>query len=127
MQKLRIKQGLQPLGFALFLLYFIIPNKAVSIPLFWAGILFSVAGSIVEIQNFLKLPAKRKKGKFILVIPGIIVKILLIVSIALRVYEVKYSVFILLGVIVLAIIWSAFSVFYKPHNASDEGILDAPE
>lgn len=115
---------LQPLGFAFFLLFFLLSNR---IPLFYTGLVLTIAGMAYELYNGLtnghKSPSFRK-GSFL---TGFVLKLFLITAISWRVLsENRYSLILLLLAVVLAFVWNIWSNFFSSGKSrqTDDDILD---
>ncbi len=120
----RFYRYVQPLGFAFLLLFLSLKNYPWATVLFWLGLVLSLLGTLTEIWIFRHTKiSKRTQTNFVFSF-GIGVKLLLILSIGLHIYEVKNSVFILLGSLILAFAWGLLSLFVKPEIASNDDILD---
>lgn len=118
---------IQPAGFFILLLFFLIPNRQIPFFLFWIGAALSLIGTGLEWYAFQRLTKNRKRDRRVIVFSGMVIKVLLIAAITLRVYEVNNSVFFLLGVILLAIIWGVVGYFYKPDRHDKDEFLDVRE
>jgi hypothetical protein len=121
----KIARFIQPAGFAFLLIYLIFSQYPFAKTIFWVGLLFSLIGAVFEVLFFIKTPRnKRGQSAFIFGF-GAVVKTLLILGLALRVYDIKYSVYILLGSIILAFVWGILSFIFKPTADGNDDILDA--
>lgn len=116
---------IQPVGFALMLMYFILARMPWAIVLLWTGAVFTIAGAFSEIWIFIKTPTARRTQVLWVFVFGIITKLLLIGAIVMRIYDTSYSLFILLGCIVMAMIWLVLSQLIKPQKEMNSEILDA--
>lgn len=116
---------IQPVGFALMLMYFILSRMPWAIIPLWTGAIFTVAGAFIEIRTFFKTPVASRTQVLWVFVFGIITKLLLIGAIVMRIYDTSYSLFILLGCIVLAMIWLVLSQLIKPQKDMNSEILDA--
>lgn len=120
----RILRLVQPIGFALLLSFFVSPQAKWTLWLFWLGVLFTVIGTAFEVIQYNRIPANKRTQVLGIFIMGIIAKLCLIAAIALRVYDVQYSIFILLACIVFSFIWFLLSQFIKPTQKHNEEFLD---
>lgn len=121
LQMLKIKRVLQPAGFFCLLAYLALGSGFYAMLLFWAGVLLTVAGTFTEVQDFLNVPAGKRMQSTWMFALGFFVKLFLIIALALRIYEIRYSFFILLFSIALAFVWFVLNavVVYKPQNKED--------
>lgn len=115
----------QPLGFILLLGFFAFPHWNYSIILFWTGVSLSILGTWFELRVYIKTPKKFRTQLPYVFGFGILIKVLLIVAIVLRINDYPYSLFILLGTILVAFIWGIMSFFIKPEKKENSDILDA--
>jgi hypothetical protein len=121
---LRYARYIQPAGFALLLIHFILVRQDTYMSFLWAGVACTVLGTITEIYFFGKTPAaKRTQVSWVFGL-GIVAKVLLIGAIVLRVYEYPFSMWILLACIVLSFIWVLLSQLVKPVKESNKDFLD---
>lgn len=119
-----IKKALQPVGFACMLIYVATSNHSWSLVFFWLGIALTVIGTYSEAYDYVHLPkGKRSQTTWVFVL-GFFVKFALIASLAMRIYEVPYSFYILLACILLSFIWVALSLVVKPNPRETEEWLD---
>jgi uncharacterized protein YacL len=92
--------------------------------LFWAGIVLSTLGTLLEVIHYIKTPKKKRSQRNSIFTMGIVVKLLLIASITARIYDLPYSVYILLGSIVISFIWFVLSQTIKPNKTDNTEFLD---
>ncbi|MBS3915996.1 MAG: hypothetical protein KG003_15975 [Bacteroidetes bacterium] len=115
---------LQPLGFVLLLFHFIAVKLDALHILFWIGIVLTIAGNIAEINFYFRIPYRSRTQLLGVFLMGVFSKLLLVVAIILRVYDFKYSYFILLACILISFIWFFIQQFIKPVKRNNEEILD---
>ncbi|MCC7297450.1 MAG: hypothetical protein IT244_03890 [Bacteroidia bacterium] len=120
----RILRLVQPIGFALLLSFFVSPQAKWTLWLFWLGVLFTFIGTAFEVIQYNRIPTNKRTQVLGIFIMGIIAKLCLIAAIALRVYDVQYSIFILLACIVFSFIWFLLSQFIKPTQKHNKEFLD---
>jgi hypothetical protein len=92
--------------------------------LFWAGIVLSTLGTLLEVSHYTKTPKKKRSQRNSIFTMGIVVKLFLIASITARICDLPYSVYILLGSIVISFIWFILSQTIKPPKENKSELLD---
>jgi hypothetical protein len=121
---IRFARLTQPLGFALLLGHFLMSRFDAFRILFWAGVFFTLLGTALEVWSFFRTAVNKRTQVSWVFGFGITTKLLLIIAIALRVYDVKWSLFILLGCTILTFIWLALSQWVKPDRDGNKDFLD---
>lgn len=124
LQMLKIKKVLQPAGFFCLLAYLALGSGFYAMLLFWVGVLLTVGGTFTEVQDFLNVPPGKRPQSTWMFALGFFVKLFLIIALALRIYEVRYSFFILLFSIALAFVWFVLSAVVVHHPQNKEDWLD---
>lgn len=84
--------------------------------MFWPGQVLTLTGAVAEIRHFRSSKTENRELKTPVFALGMLLKLGLIVGIALRYYDQPYSVFILLGTLLLVLIWVIYTWFFKQGN-----------
>lgn len=115
---------IQPAGFALLLVHFILAELDTYRFFLWAGVFCTIAGTATEIYVFFQTPASQRTQVLWVFGLGIVSKFLMISAIVLRMYDFPYSMLILGACIVLSFIWSLLSHLIKPVKEGNKEFLD---
>ncbi|MBL7900909.1 MAG: hypothetical protein JNK73_02860 [Bacteroidia bacterium] len=109
---------LQPAGFAGFLAYFLIPETQIATPLVVVSAACIALGIAWEIWNAEKVLRPKGDLNSRLFYGNAVIKFLLLLSILYRMAERPYSLWVLLIVLLIALIWNAILYATKPDQSS---------
>jgi hypothetical protein len=115
---------LQPLGFAFFLIFFLLP---VNDKLFYAGLVFTGLGMAYELWYGLTHQHEDVNFNLRLFLGSFILKLILIAAVCWRViWDGRNSALILLAVVVVAILWNIWINFFRPDKSKkhETDVLD---
>lgn len=118
----------QPVGFACFLVYFLLPRLQGGIYIFLAGLALTLVGIAYETWFGLKYRSRSKEFDLFAFLGSVMLKLALIGIIAWRVLlEGKWSIFALIIIVFIALGWNTWLFVFKRKRRSDESsdLLDS--